>query len=166
MISNAEFVALDELSQWRAAFPSGRGPLVLTNGCFDLLHPGHVRYLTEARNLGGFLLVAVNSDNSVRELKGPQRPINSEWDRCEVLAGLRSVDALTIFPEKRVTAVIRAVRPDIYVKGGDYTPQTLDPEEAAALREVGARIEILGLVPGKSTTATLERMGKAPQTPG
>lgn len=158
-IKNAPLIPFQELSEWRDRyFPSGRAPLVLTNGCFDILHPGHVQYLAEARNLGGFLLVAVNSDESVRALKGPCRPVNTEQDRCTVLAGLRSVDAVTIFSEKRVTGVIRAVRPDIYVKGGDYTPETLDPDEAAVLREVGTRIEILSLVPGKSTTATILRM--------
>ena len=159
VVTHAPLIPFQDLSEWRDRhFPSGRAPLVLTNGCFDILHPGHVQYLCEARNLGGFLLVAVNSDESVRALKGPGRPVNTEQDRCAVLAGLRSVDAVTIFSEKRVTSVIRALRPDIYVKGGDYTPETLDPDEAGALREVGTRIEILSLVPGKSTTATIRRM--------
>lgn len=131
--------------------------LVLTNGCFDILHPGHVRYLEEARNCGDALLVAVNSDDSVRELKGPTRPVNGESDRAEVLAALRCVDHVTIFAGKRVTDVIRSLRPAVYAKGGDYTPETLDRGEKAALDEVGAEIRILQLVPGRSTTAILER---------
>jgi len=131
--------------------------LVLTNGCFDLLHTGHVRYLEEARRCGDALIVAVNSDASVRELKGPTRPVNGELDRAEVLAALRCVDHVTIFTGKRVTEVIRLLRPAVYAKGGDYTPETLDPGEKAALDEVGAEIRILQLVPGRSTTAILEK---------
>lgn len=131
--------------------------LVLTNGCFDLLHTGHVRYLEQARALGDALLVAVNSDRSVRELKGPDRPVNGESDRAEVLAALRCVDHVTVFDEKRVTGVIRALRPAIYAKGGDYTPETLDPDERKALSEAGVEIRILQLVPGRSTTAILDR---------
>jgi len=130
---------------------------VLTNGCFDLLHTGHVRYLKQARELGDALLVAVNSDQSVRELKGPERPLNGEEDRSEVLAALRCVDHVTIFEGKRVTDVILKLRPAIYAKGGDYTIETLDPGERAALEEVGAEILLLSLVPGRSTTSLLER---------
>jgi len=131
--------------------------LVLTNGCFDILHTGHVRYLEEARRCGDALIVAVNSDSSVRELKGPTRPVNGELDRAEVLSALRCVDHVTIFTGKRVTDVIRTLRPSIYAKGGDYTPETLDPGEKGALDEVGTEIRILQLVPGRSTTSILER---------
>ena len=134
--------------------------LVLTNGCFDLLHTGHVRYLQQARGLGEALLVAVNSDRSVRELKGPERPLNGELDRAEVLAALRCVDHVTIFEGMRVTEVIQVLRPAIYAKGGDYTLETLDPGERAALEEVGAEIRLLPLVPGRSTTGILERAKK------
>jgi rfaE bifunctional protein nucleotidyltransferase chain/domain len=132
--------------------------LVLTNGCFDLLHTGHVRYLQEAKQLGDFLVVAVNGDESVRALKGEGRPINRADDRAEVLAALESVDYVTIFSEPRVTAVIEALRPAIYVKGGDYTPETLDSGEVAALKQVGAEIRTVALVPGKSTSAMIARM--------
>lgn len=132
--------------------------LVLTNGCFDLLHVGHVRYLQQARELGDFLAVALNGDVSVRALKGPGRPINSATDRAEVLASLACVDFVTIFPEVRATDVIAAVGPAIYVKGGDYTPESLDAEERAALEKSGAMVKILPLVPGKSTSAIVERM--------
>src|SRR3954471_14075803 len=129
--------------------------LVFTNGCFDLLHVGHTRYLKAARALGDALVVAVNGDESVRALKGPTRPINTEDDRAEVLAALACVDYVTVFHEERVAGVIREVRPHLYVKGGDYTLETLHPDEVAALREAGADLRILPLVPGKSTTATL-----------
>ena len=131
--------------------------LVLTNGCFDLLHTGHVRYLEQARKLGDALVVAINSDQSVRELKGPERPLNGESDRAEVLAALRCVDHVSVFEGKRVTEVIRQLRPAVYAKGGDYTLETLDPQERAALEEVGAEIKLLSLVPGKSTTSMLKR---------
>ena len=131
--------------------------LVLTNGCFDILHTGHVRYLEEARRCGDALIVAVNSDSSVQELKGPTRPVNGELDRAEVLSALRCVDHVTIFTGKRVTDVIRTLRPSVYAKGGDYTTETLDPGEKGALDEVGTEIRILQLVPGRSTTSILER---------
>ena len=114
--------------------------LVFTNGCFDLLHVGHVRYLQAARALGDALLVAVNGDASVRALKGPTRPINSEHDRAEVLAALACVDFVTIFHTERVTELVRAIRPHIYAKGGDYTVESLDSGERAALAEIGAEI--------------------------
>jgi rfaE bifunctional protein nucleotidyltransferase chain/domain len=132
--------------------------LVFTNGCFDLLHVGHVRYLQAARRCGDALAVAVNGDESVRALKGPTRPINCEADRAEVLAGLECVDFVVLFHTPRVDSVIREVRPAVYVKGGDYTLETLDPAERAALEAVGARVNIVGLVPGKSTTAVVQKM--------
>ncbi len=150
-------VAPDELSALGAEYAAKRKKLVLTNGCFDLLHTGHVRYLEQARACGDALIVAVNSDASVRELKGPERPVNGELDRAEVLSALRCVDHVTIFTGKRVTEVIRSLRPSIYAKGGDYTLETLDAGERAALEEVGAEIRLLQLVPGRSTTAILER---------
>ena len=131
--------------------------LVFTNGCFDLLHVGHVRYLQQARALGDALLVAVNGDVSVRALKGPTRPVNQEQDRAEVLAALGCVDFLTIFHSERVTDLVRTIRPQIYAKGGDYTVDSLDAGERAALEAVGSEIRILPLVPGKSTTSILEK---------
>jgi rfaE bifunctional protein nucleotidyltransferase chain/domain len=126
--------------------------LVFTNGCFDLLHVGHVRYLASARCLGDLLVVGLNSDDSVRELKGRNRPINVQGDRAEVLAALEAVDHVIIFEEKRVTELLKDLRPDIYTKGGDYTPESLDPGERRLLEALGTRIEILPLVEGKSTT--------------
>jgi rfaE bifunctional protein nucleotidyltransferase chain/domain len=145
---------LDKIAQLKNRYPGKT--IVLTNGCFDLLHVGHVRYLSAAKALGDILVVGLNGDASVRELKGPTRPINSESDRAELLGALEMVDHVVIFPEKRATRLVKELRPDIYAKGGDYTIETLDREEIAALREVGARIEILPLVPGKSTTQLIE----------
>src|SRR5215203_2079285 len=131
--------------------------LVFTNGCFDLLHVGHVRYLQQARALGDALLIAVNGDASVRALKGPTRPVNQEQDRAEVLAALDCVDFLTVFHAERVTDLVKQIRPQVYAKGGDYTVESLDPGERKTLEDVGAEIRILPLVPGKSTTSILEK---------
>jgi rfaE bifunctional protein nucleotidyltransferase chain/domain len=146
-----------ELSVIRSEMSAAGKSLVFTNGCFDILHVGHVRYLRQARALGDALVVAVNGDESVRKLKGPTRPVNTETDRAEVLAGLECVDFVVIFHTERVTELVSEIRPHIYAKGGDYTVATLDPGERAALENAGTRIEILPLVPGKSTTATLAR---------
>jgi len=135
--------------------------LVLTNGCFDLLHIGHVRYLQQARSLGDFLLVAVNSDSSARTLKGAKRPVNSQEDRAEILAAIRCVDCVTIFDSLRATQVIRKVCPVLYVKGGDYTLDTLDQEETTALVEIGAEIRFIPRVLGYSTTSLISRCGNA-----
>ena len=153
-----KILSLPPLSQRADEIRRAGQRLVLTNGCFDLLHVGHVRYLEEARELGDFLVVAVNGDQSVRSLKGAGRPLNSENDRAEVLAALDCVDFVTIFPALRATEVIKALRPAIYVKGGDYTLDSLDPGEVAALQEAGAEIKTLPLVPGKSTSSLIERM--------
>ena len=153
-----------ELRRLRDELDAQGRRLVFTNGCFDILHTGHVRYLQHARALGDALVVALNNDASVRALKGPTRPINSELDRAEVLAALRCVDHVTLFAEPRVTALIDTIRPHIYAKGGDYTPETLDPGEKAALDRVGSAIHILPLVPGRSTTSMITRM-QTPETP-
>lgn len=134
--------------------------IVLTNGCFDLLHVGHVRYLSAAKQLGDILVVGVNSDASVSQLKGADRPINSEADRAEILAALTVVDHVVIFAEMRVSRLITILRPDLYVKGGDYSVDSLDRGEVDALRSVGAEIKILPLVPGRSTTRLIEAIQK------
>jgi rfaE bifunctional protein nucleotidyltransferase chain/domain len=146
------------LAQVREAMEAAGQRLVFTNGCFDLLHAGHVRYLRQARGLGEALAVGLNSDRSVRELKGEGRPVNAEEDRAEVLAALGCVDYVVIFDGKRATDVLSAVRPHLYAKGGDYTADSLDPEERAALEKAGTEIRILPLVPGRSTTSTLGRI--------
>lgn len=151
-------VTAEELSAIRDGMDSSGRRLVFTNGCFDLLHAGHVRYLQQARELGDALAVGLNSDRSVRELKGEGRPINPQDDRAEVLAALGCVDYVVVFDGKRATDVLRTVRPHLYAKGGDYTPDSLDREERGALSAAGAEIKILPLVPGRSTSTVLERL--------
>jgi rfaE bifunctional protein nucleotidyltransferase chain/domain len=152
-------VGIDELARISEEMRSAGKKLVVTNGCFDLLHVGHVRYLEAARSLGDALAVGVNGDASVRELKGQGRPLNSERDRAEVLAALRSVDSVAVFPEARATTFLERVRPAVYVKGGDYKPETLHPEERAVLERIGAEIEIIPFEQGYSTTTLIDRMG-------
>ena len=134
--------------------------LVVTNGCFDILHLGHVSYLEAARNLGDALLVGVNGDEPVRQLKGANRPVNSESDRAAVLAALESVAGICIFEEKTATRFLSLAQPDIYVKGGDYTLETLNQEERSAVEQGGGKIIILPFVPGKSTTALLQKISQ------
>jgi D-glycero-beta-D-manno-heptose 1-phosphate adenylyltransferase len=157
---SGKILTLAEVPAYRASLRERRRKVVATNGCFDLLHVGHLKYLTDARALGDFLWVGLNGDASVRELKGPGRPLVPEVDRAELLAAWRVVDAVTIFPDVRATAFLRAVQPDVYAKGGDYTVASLNAEEAEALRECGAVIEIVRLVKGKSTTQLVEKMAE------
>lgn len=155
---NGKIVALDELARISETLRAAGKKLVLTNGCFDLLHVGHVRYLAAARTLGDALAVAVNGDASVQALKGRGRPLNRENDRVEVVAALESVDHVVVFAEVRVTGVIEAVRPAVYAKGGDYTADTLDAEERAALGRSGAEIRIIPFEQGYSTTRVIHQM--------
>ena len=140
----------------RALRESG-GRIVFTNGCFDLLHPGHVAYLEAARSLGDALVVGLNSDESVRGLgKGSDRPIVPEADRAAVLGALRAVDAVVIFDERTPVRLMREVRPAVYVKGGDYRIEDLP--EAGVADEIGAEVRIIPFEPGYSTSALLERI--------
>ena len=157
-MSREKILPLAEIVRCRDRLADEGRRVVFTNGCFDLLHVGHVRYLQAARALGDALIVAVNGDASVRALKGPTRPVNSEQDRAEVLAALACVDYVVMFDTERVTRLVQAIRPQVYAKGGDYTVEQLNAEERTALGEVSADIRILPLVPGKSTTAMI---GKA-----
>lgn len=156
-MSQQKIKSSEALASLCAKMGSAGKRLVFTNGCFDLLHVGHVRYLQQARTLGDALLVALNGDDSVRVLKGPDRPVNGEEDRAEVLAALECVDFVTVFCTPRVNEVIRIIRPHIYVKGGDYTVDSLEASERTALEEAGTEVRILQLVPGKSTTNILSR---------
>lgn len=130
--------------------------IVFTNGCFDVLHRGHTSYLRQAKQLGDVLVVALNGDESVRRLKGPDRPINRSADRANVLAALSCVDYVTIFDEDTPTELIRMLRPHVYAKGGDYTPEMLD--ETRVVEEVGGTVAILDYVPANSTTALVNRI--------
>jgi rfaE bifunctional protein nucleotidyltransferase chain/domain len=157
----SKFKTTAQLVDIRAGLEAAGRRLVFTNGCFDLLHVGHVRYLQSARALGDALVVAVNGDASVRALKGPGRPIQPAEERAELLAALACVDYVTVFEEPRVTAMLREIRPHVYAKGGDYTVESLEAGERAALEAAGCDIRILPLVPGRSTTNTLERIARA-----
>ncbi|MCP5517329.1 MAG: adenylyltransferase/cytidyltransferase family protein [Verrucomicrobiales bacterium] len=148
----------DGLANWRAQLRAEGRRLVATNGCFDLLHLGHVTYLEAARRLGDALLVGVNSDASVRALKGPDRPLNAEQDRAAVVAALESVSAVCIFPEREALAFLERTTPDIYVKGGDYTVDTINQTERRLIESIGGRVVVLGGVPGRSTTRLLHRL--------
>jgi D-glycero-beta-D-manno-heptose 1-phosphate adenylyltransferase len=135
-------------------------PLVLTNGVFDILHRGHVTYLMQARALGASLVIGLNSDASARRLgKGPSRPINSAADRCAVLRALAAVDGVIVFDEDKPLRLIAELRPDVYVKGGDYDIETL--EETPLVRSWGGRALTLPFLPGRSTTELIERMRQA-----
>ena len=148
----------ESLPRWRQQLRASGRRLAVTNGCFDLLHAGHVTYLEAARNQGDLLLVGVNSDAAVRELKGAGRPVNSESDRALVLAALQSVDAVFIFPERDAVRFLKMVAPDVYVKGGDYTLETVNQDERRLIEGQGGKIVLLAHVPGKSTTGLLQKM--------
>ena len=155
-----KIIAWDKLPEWRSALRASGKRLVVTNGCFDLLHLGHVTYLEAARNQGDALLIGVNGDAAVRALKGEDRPVTPEHDRAAVLAALESVDGVCIFAEPAATQFLAAARPDIYVKGGDYTLETLNQDERRAVESAGGKIVLVPFVPGKSTTGLLEKISR------
>ena len=157
---NSKILTLDQLRAKSRRLRAEGKRVAATNGCFDILHVGHIRYLAAAQKLGDVLVVGLNGDDSVCQLKGEGRPVNRERDRAEVLAALESVDYVTIFPEKRATNFLRAAQPSVYAKGGDYTTDTLDPEERAVLDDSGTRIEIIPFEKGYSTSELLTRIGR------
>lgn len=134
-----------------------KGKVVFTNGVFDLLHPGHVDLLTTARSHGDALIVGINTDESVRRLKGPNRPVRGENDRAFVLAGLEVVDLVVTFSEDTPLELVKALRPDVIVKGGDYSPETIIG--AKEVESWGGRVVVVPLTPGHSTTSIVERIG-------
>jgi D-glycero-beta-D-manno-heptose 1-phosphate adenylyltransferase len=158
---NSKLLDLPAAVAAREALRAAGKRVVLTNGVFDLLHPGHLHSLSAARAQGDALFVAINSDASVRAIKGPTRPIQNEAERARALGGLACVDQVVIFRTPRLTAEIRALRPDVYCKAGDYTPDKLNPEERLALNEVGAKITFVPFLAGHSTTAKIAKMKAA-----
>ena len=160
-LDNPKLHSLPAASAWREQQRAAGRRVVLTNGVFDLLHTGHLYYLKQARALGDALLIALNADASGRALKGPTRPVQTEEQRAYALGALECVDAIVIFREPRLTAEIRALRPDVYCKAGDYTLEKLNAEERAALQEVGAEIKFLPFLPGFSTTNLIARIKAA-----
>ena len=152
-----------ELMRVRAELRAARRRLVFTNGCFDILHVGHVRYLAAARRLGDALLVAINSDRSVRALKGRGRPVLNEAERAEMLAALAAVDFVTVFDDDSPRRLISEVLPDVLVKGGDYRPEDVVGRELVEAQ--GGEVLLVGLVPGYSTTRLVRRSAQ-PSEPG
>jgi len=151
-------MTLEEAVAWRECLRRKGQPLVVTNGCFDLIHRGHVQYLAVARQCGAALLVALNSDESVRAIKGPGRPVTPEQDRAYLLASLEAVDAVVVFTTRDATELLRVLAPDVYVKGGDYTKESLVREEYVLLKAMGVKIRIVPAAPGLSTTELIRRI--------
>lgn len=160
-LDNPKLLTLPQAMAWREKLRSARKSVVLTNGVFDLLHTGHLFYLQQARALGDSLIIALNADASVRALKGPSRPVQTEEQRAYALGALACVDAVVIFREPRLTTEILTLKPDAYCKAGDYTLEKLNSEERAALQSIGARIEFLPFLPGFSTTQLISRIKAA-----
>lgn len=149
-------IARDKIAGFCQILREGGQRVVFTNGCFDILHAGHVRYLAKARSFGDCLVLGLNTDSSVRRIKGENRPVNSELDRAEVAGALKAVDYVVLFEEPTAEELIRQVHPDVYVKGGDYTVETL-PEGQIVLG-YGGRVELVELVEGRSTTNVIARI--------
>ena len=154
------FTDLSQAAEWRETLRKTGRKLALTNGCFDILHRGHAEYLLAARRLGDALLVLLNSDSSVRALKGPDRPVNNAYDRAYLLASLACVDGVLVFDGSRCCAELDALAADAYAKGGDYTLETLDSSEREALLKHGTEVHFISFVPGHSTTLVLQKAGK------
>lgn len=143
----------DMAAQWRRTVP---GTVVFTNGVFDLLHPGHIEVLDLARREGAALIVGLNSDASVERLKGPSRPVRSTAERALVLAGLEAVDAVVVFEQDTPHELVQRLEPDVIVKGGDYSPDTIVGADIVTAR--GGRVVVVPLVPGQSTTSIIEKL--------
>ncbi|MCL5104403.1 MAG: D-glycero-beta-D-manno-heptose 1-phosphate adenylyltransferase [Armatimonadetes bacterium] len=160
--AGSKVVRRSELARLIEGAKSGGKTVVFTNGCFDILHIGHVRYLQAARSLGDMLVVGINTDDGVRRLKGPGRPLNPEFERAEVLAALECVDYVTLFDEDTPTELILAVKPSIHSKGGDYAPEDLP--EAEAVARVGGRVEVIPFsatrTEGISTTGLYKKVNE------
>jgi rfaE bifunctional protein nucleotidyltransferase chain/domain len=158
MTARNKIVSRQQLAEYAKQWRAQGEKIILTNGCFDVLHVGHVRYLRGAKELGGKVVVALNSDSSARALKGEGRPHTSENERAELIAALHDVDAVVIFPEKDVSAIIRELRPDIHAKGTDYTEASVP--EGALVRELGGRVAIVGDPKDHSSTDLLTKISE------
>ncbi len=145
-----------DIAQFCEILRKGGQKIVFTNGCFDILHAGHVTYLEAAKAQGDVLVLGLNTDESVRRLKGPERPINSELDRAKVVGALKAVDYVVLFGEQTAEAVIAEVKPDVYVKGGDYTLDTLP--EAKIVQSYGGKVAFIDMVEGRSTTNIINKI--------
>ena len=156
MSSLSNRLSLAEAIKWRQSLKGKK--LVVTNGVYDLLHPGHVEYLSTARNLGDALLICCNGDASVKAIKGPKRPIIDEDNRAFMLASLSCVDCVVVFQEPEALNTLIAIEPDIYVKGGDYTLETINQNERKALEKLGTEIRFIPFKDGFSTTLMIDRI--------
>ena len=156
-------MTLEQASAWAKELRRSGRTLAITNGVFDLLHRGHIQYLAEAASQADALLVAINSDAAVKQLKGPERPIVCEYDRAFMLAAMECVSAVVIFDGTRATPVFQAIAPDVYVKGGDYTEETLDREEYAVLKAMGCRFSFIPFIAGRSTTTVIRQIREGAQ---
>ena len=160
-LENPKLHSIDAAIKWREALRTQGKKVVLTNGVFDLLHTGHLYYLQQARKLGDALIVAINSDESTRKIKGPTRPIMNEQQRAYALAACFFIDATVIFTEPNMMPTIEALKPDIYCKAGDYTLQTIHQGERGVLEACGAQIRFMPFLKGFSTTLLIEKIKAA-----
>jgi len=160
MQASRKIVHYQTLANWRAHLDEINRPLVVTNGCFDLLHPGHLFLLEKARELGNTLLVGVTGDDAIRMLKGPGRPAMPARDRLLLLSSLEPVSNVCLFPEVDALAFLRAAQPDIYVKGGDYTLGSINQEERRFLEGAGVKIQIIPRFELQSSSAIFERIAQ------
>lgn len=161
LLPNPKLLTLNQAIVERERLQTAGKTMVMTNGCFDLLHVGHISYMQAARKLGDELWVLINSDDSVRALKGPTRPIESEAERAYCLAALSCIDRVVIFNSPRITEEIKRLKPDIYTKAGDYTIETLHAGEREAFQSVGTDIQFLPFLEGFSTTKMIDKIHKA-----
>jgi len=157
-LNNSKLVKPDQLVSLRREWKKNGRQIVFTNGCFDILHAGHVYLLQQAKSLGDILILGLNSDESVRRLKGPDRPIQNEVDRAYILAGMAAVDYVVFFGEDTPLQLIRQVQPDVLVKGGDYSPDQV--VGASEVQHTGGTVKIIPLLSGRSTTKIASRMEK------
>ena len=151
-----KIVSEQQLNTLLAHYRAQNKTVVFTNGCFDILHAGHVRYLNAARELGDILIIGLNSDSSVSALKGPTRPVNSEDDRAEVISGLQAVDHVVVFSDATAERLVATIKPDIYVKGGDYTVDKLP--EAQVAGAYGGKTVLIPEVPGRSSSNIIKKI--------